>query len=295
MGQDCSRGRGCCAPDIGGDDRLDVRARRNTVSVPTYGAGVTWKRTYSDEQLLRAIAGSDSWRGVLRELGLLATSAGSIRSVRSHADLLGVDYTHFRGGRRWTEDELRRAIQTANTWSEATRLLGLRDGSAKSLVKGHAARLGLDFRHLNAHSAITDCGESRPDVHHLDRAGSLLAAAWFTLCGYSVSWPLEPSRFDLLVCVQTVVRRVQVKTTTVRVADTWKVYLSTSRRERKTYSPDEIDDFFIIDGDLVCYLIPVAAVGGLHAIHLRAYARYQLAQVGQTGVRGGGDAKSAPS
>jgi hypothetical protein len=33
-------------------------------------------------------------------------------------------------------------------------------------------------------------------------------------------------------------------------------------------SRDEIDDFFIIDGELMCYLIPVAVVGGLHAIHL---------------------------
>jgi hypothetical protein len=55
--------------------------------------------------------------------------------------------------------------------------------------------------------------------------------------------------------------------------------LSTSHRERRTYDPDEIDDFFIIDGELMCYLIPVAVVGGLHAIHLAGYVKYQLAQV----------------
>ncbi|GAA3166931.1 hypothetical protein GCM10010531_19500 [Blastococcus jejuensis] len=119
----------------------------------------------------------------------------------------------------------------------------------------------------------------RPDIAHLDRAGSLLAASWFTLCGHTVSWPLEPTRYDLLVCTNESTRRIQVKTTTTRAGDTWKVYLSTSRRGRRTYDPDEVDEFFIIDGELLCYLIPVSAVGGLHAIHLRGYAQYQLAQM----------------
>ena len=67
-----------------------------------------------------------------------------------------------------------------------------------------------------------------------------------------------------------------MKTTTVHVGHTWKVYLSTCRRRRRTYNPDEVDDFFIIDGDLSNYLIPVAAVGGLQAIHLAAYEQYLL-------------------
>ncbi|PUB24850.1 hypothetical protein C8K30_108106 [Promicromonospora sp. AC04] len=99
------------------------------------------------------------------------------------------------------------------------------------------------------------------------------------LCGNDVSWPLEPSRYDLLVSTVTGIRRVQVKTTRTRAGDSWKVYLSTTRGERRTYDPDEIDDFFIIDGDLNYYLIPVAVVGGLHAIHLNAYGRYRQVSV----------------
>ncbi|MFP5315592.1 MAG: group I intron-associated PD-(D/E)XK endonuclease [Actinomycetes bacterium] len=118
----------------------------------------------------------------------------------------------------------------------------------------------------------------QPDISCLDRAGSLLAAAWFALCGCDVSWPLEPSRYDLLVDSEKGFRRVQVKTTSVRVADTWKVYLSTTHRERTTYDPDEIDDFFVVDGDLAYYLIPVSVVGGLHAIHLSAYRHFRLDQ-----------------
>jgi hypothetical protein len=246
-----------------------------TVSGPNYGAGMARKRAYSDEQLLHAIATSTSWRGVLRELGLVATSAGAMRSVRSQADRLGADCSHFKGQRRWTEEDLCAAIKAARTWSEAVELLGLA-ASAVSAVKGHAARLGLDFEHLKAQPSARN-RKIGPDIAYLDRAGSLLAASWFALCGHAVSWPLEPSRYDLLVCSDEKIRRVQVKTTTVRAGATWKVYLSTSHRERRTYDPDEIDDFFIIDGGLMFYLIPVVAVGGLHAIHLGAYVDYQLA------------------
>ena len=103
-----------------------------------------------------------------------------------------------------------------------------------------------------------------------------MTAAWFALCGYDVSWPLEPSRYDLLVSGNEGIRKVQVKTTTVRVGETWKVYLSTARTVRKTYAPGEIDEFFVITGELECYLIPFADVGGLHAIHLRHYERFRL-------------------
>jgi hypothetical protein len=114
-----------------------------------------------------------------------------------------------------TEDDLRAAIETGSTWSEAVDLLGIHDVSAVSASWGHAARPGLDFKHLTEQPTASGNCETRPDIAHLDRAGSLLAASWFTLCGHSVSWPLEPSRYDLLVCTDEGIRRVQVKTTTV--------------------------------------------------------------------------------
>ncbi len=59
-----------------------------------------------------------------------------------------------------------------------------------------------------------------------------------------------------------------------REGRSWKGYSSKRIRERKTYDPDEIDDFFTIDGDLSYYVIPLAAVGGLHATHLGAHETY---------------------
>ena len=109
-----------------------------------------------------------------------------------------------------------------------------------------------------------------------------MAAAWFTLCGYGVSWPLEPARYDLLVERDGAVHRVQVKTTLVRAGASWQAWLSTTGKKRKPYDPDDIDFFFVIDGDLACYLIPIAAVGGLHAVNLSAYETYRVDTWGGT-------------
>lgn len=123
----------------------------------------------------------------------------------------------------------------------------------------------------------------RPHQVNLARAGSLLAAAWFELCGCSVCWPLEPCRYDLLVWLGPAAERIQVKTTTVKQGTSWTVWLSNTGKARTTYDPDEIDQFFVIDGDFDYYLIPVTAVGGLMAIRLSAYRAYQLPRIPDVG------------
>lgn len=81
----------------------------------------------------------------------------------------------------------------------------------------------------------------------------------------------------LVVDTGTGLCRVQVKATTVRTGGSWKVYLSTWRQGRTVYDADEIDHFFVIEGALSYYVIPLTAVGGLHAIHLSAYERFRVA------------------
>lgn len=236
------------------------------------------ERSYRDEDLEAAVAASHSWRGVLRELGLSATSSSAIRSVRFHADRLGLDHSHFTGLRRWTDEQLRDAIRVATSWSQVAQTLGLTGGSSESAVKGHAARLGIEVEHLRQQPLArgTNSNEMLPDPGNLPRAASMLAAAWFTLCGHDVSWPLEPCRYDLLVRIDERFERIQVKTTRIRSGVTWDVWLSNTRKGRVTYDPDEIDYFFVVDGDLGYYLIPVATVGGLHAIRLSGYADYRV-------------------
>lgn len=235
---------------------------------------------YSDAELATAIAKASSWRGVLRNLGLLDSSSGAIRHARAKADDLALDYAHFSGQQGWTEAQLRAAVRASHPWDEVSKKLGLDGAASASTLPGHAARLRIDSRHFTERKEANDVSNLRPDISRLDRAGPMFAAAWFTLCGWDVSWPLEPSRFDLLVTRGAENRRVQVKTTTVRVGETWKVYLSNSRGQRKTYDPSEIDDFFVITGDFACFLIPLQVVGGLHAIHVNSYGRFKVQAFG---------------
>lgn len=138
-------------------------------------------------------------------------------------------------------------------------------------------RLGLDTAHLNPpRTPQPPALMVRPQRANLSRAGALMAAAWFELCGQAVSWPLEPCRYDLLIWNNAAAHRVQVKTTTVKQGGAWTAWISNSGTGRATYDPDDIDYFFVIDGDFNYYLIPVAAVGGLMAIRLGAYSQYQL-------------------
>lgn len=211
-----------------------------------------------------------------------------MRSVRAHADRLGLDHAHFTGQRRWTDQDLTAAIESASSWTQVAQVLGLVGGSSTTTIRGHALRLGLDTAHLApAPKSPVPEHELRPQLTHLARAGSLLAAGWFELCGHRVSWPLEPCRYDLLVWIADSAQRIQVKTTTVKQGRAWTVWISTTGKERSAYAPDEIDHFFVIDGDLNFYLIPVAAVGGLMAIQLSAYEDYLVQREATTPATAG--------
>src|SRR5215831_12789704 len=107
-------------------------------------------RTWSDAQLTEAVRVSSNWRGVMRELGLNATSAGAIRFIRRNAVRLGLDTSHFRGKRRWSDAQLRRALSESQTWDEVLGALGLAidSGGTRTHVRSHAIRLGLNFSHL---------------------------------------------------------------------------------------------------------------------------------------------------
>ncbi len=237
-------------------------------------------RTYSDEALVAAVATAHSWRGVLRELGLLATSAAAARSVKRNAARLGLDSSHFTGQRRWTEQALTDAIASSKSWSQVTKALGLSGGSSPSLLKGHALRLGLDLTHFGTTPVAAPArAHVQPELANLPRAGSLMAATFLTLCGYEISWPLEPARYDLVASRDRSLIRIQVKTCRRWGAGGWEVSLSTTSGGRHTYDPDDIDEFFVIDGDLEFYLIPVAAVGGRHAITLSRYGAFRMEQL----------------
>jgi PD-(D/E)XK nuclease superfamily protein len=247
------------------------------------------RRTWTDDQLRHAVETSHSWRGVLRALGFKPTSTGSMRVAQRRAAHLGLDISHFRGKRRWTDEQLTKAVKSAASWREVGDRLGLitDTGTTKTLLKGHAARLGLDTGHLTRPSnepieQFQSVNALRYAPEHLRRAAPSLAAAWFALRGCTSSLPMEPEVYDLLVESPDGLQRVQVKSTTCKSADTWMVKVGHgSGGKRNTigvipYDHEAIDLFFIVDGDLQLYLIPSAVLGGRIRINLNAYGAYRV-------------------
>ena len=228
----------------------------------------------------------------MRQLGFgdRAGSAGAIRIVRRRAVALGLDWSHFRGKRRWSDAQLRQAVAEGRSWEEVVTRIGLStaSGNVQPHLKSHAIRLGLDTSHLNAvaHTgrqppeAVPRIASAATDRKYLRAAGPVTAAAWFMLRGCAVSFPIEPAAYDLLADTADGMSRVQVKTTTFASHAGWMATVGhhpdthSKKGQLQAYDPDEIDLFFIVDGDMTMYLIPYRAVAGRVRVLLRTYRKY---------------------
>ena len=195
----------------------------------------------------------------------MGTSAACRASCRGRATSSSLDSSHFTGQRRWSEDDLAAAVACVTYLAPGQQRLGLAGGGSATALKGHATAARNRRAHFGAAGVVNaDAAADSSVPDQLSRAGSMLAASWFTMCGYEVIWPLEPCRYDLVVDPRAAVLRVQVKTMRRR-AEGWQVQLTTSghptggNHARTFYDPDEIDSFFVIDADLNYYLIPVAS------------------------------------
>lgn len=250
------------------------------------------RRTWTDAELVAAVKTSTSWRGVMKALGLTGTSSYGIRLVRRHAERLGLDASHIRGNRRWSDDQLRQAVAESKSWEEVLLRLGLSttSGSVQPHIKSHAVRLSLDTEHLKAvrqegrqpPEAVPQVTQMPVDRKYLRVAAEPIAATWFMLRGCAVSIPASQARYDLLVDTPAGIKRVQVKsTTTTHKSNGWMAGVGhhPDTHSKKNgyvlaYSPDEIDLFFIVDGDMTIYLIPSLAIAGRVRILLRTYRKY---------------------
>lgn len=241
---------------------------------------------WSDDDLRAAVADGRSWRSVARALGLKGTSSGTLRALKRRAASLDLDTAHFTYQRRWSDRQLCDAVSSADSWADVIRALDLCDSGpdVRVRVKGHAVRLGLDTSHLERRIA----GRFEPldllaDPRFLSKAAELFAAAFFAVRGAAVAIPACPAAYDLLVEFDGCQQRVQVKTTTWRAHHgTWIVtighrpYVLDKSASRMPYDPDDLDYYFIIDGDLVVYLVPSSVVAGLKTISVGAYQDYRV-------------------
>jgi hypothetical protein len=232
------------------------------------------------------VAANVTWKAVARSLGLAQSATPRLQR---HARRLGLSTTHFRGRRRWSDDNLTVAVADSKGWAEVIRRLDISDTSDTRIrLKGHAIQLGLDIAHLDpsppADETTEDLRDRPPDPsRNLRIAAEAIAVAWLTLRGVPVAVPTQQCEYDLLITLSGRQQRVQVKTGTFRGRHgTWQVcvgrrpYVLDKSALKSPYDPDTIDYFFIIDGDGAIYLIPSRVLAGKVAINIGAYERHRV-------------------
>ncbi|WP_162000931.1 group I intron-associated PD-(D/E)XK endonuclease [Bifidobacterium tibiigranuli] len=193
--------------------------------------------------------------------------------------------------RTYSDAKLADAVKRSHSWRGVLRELGLKGTSGRSIisVRNRATALGLDLPLLDESVPKLKTSTQRSyrdpadgcniSINNLSKAAASIAASWYQLAGFDVSLPLEPVRFDLIVTHAATVCRVQVKSTITKERGSWKVFISSTSGGRTSYSPSEIDEFFIVDGDFQLYRIPLREVSGKKALSLNCYLHFQVSMV----------------
>jgi Zn finger protein HypA/HybF involved in hydrogenase expression len=115
-------------------------------------------RSWTDEQLIAAVAASKNLREVHDRLGL---KAGKYDIMRKHIKRLGIDASHLprasagspRSSRKFSDDDLISAVDVETTVHGVLRRLGYpANGGMFRYIKSHIERLGLDTSHFTGQS-----------------------------------------------------------------------------------------------------------------------------------------------
>ena len=253
-----------------------------------------YARTWTDEQLAQAVAEEHSWRAVARSLNMKSTSSWAL--VHRRAEELGLDTSHFRGKRAWTNQGLAEAIATSKTWSGTARKIGAgTDRASISSLRELARQMGVDASHLadrasRAHTPISMPGQT---FENFGLEAEYLAAAWFASRGFRVGLATSGLPYDLIIDRCGVIQRVQVKSTTAAptASGTVSARLShltpskgagTNRREQ-CYEPSDFDLFFVLTGEGHVFLIPLQDVVGMQRLMLGPGSPYYVQTIGLSG------------
>ncbi|WP_433261961.1 group I intron-associated PD-(D/E)XK endonuclease [Micromonospora vinacea] len=230
----------------------------------------------------------------------------TVASLRNRADLLKFDYTHLygKGHRRpviaaVTDERLRELVLQSRSWNHLAQGLGYAASNTKDTgwrprVEARINALGLSTEHFQgrgfnglaplAHEPVFTAD---PTPERLRVAATGKAIAWFSERGYTVSLPVEPAVYDLIVDSPNGLDRIQVKSSAAAdrgvhcsrtLYDTTRPgSASTGRYTRRPYEPGEIDYFFIVMADGGMYLLPYEVIG--RSMKITVGARYEQFRV----------------
>jgi hypothetical protein len=117
--------------------------------------GMPRPRSWTDEQLIAAVAASRTLKEVHERLGL---KPGKYDVMRAHIKRLGIDALHLPRSdvgagsaprRRWTDTDLAEAVLRSDSVSEVSRRLGYTpNGGGHRMLVARMRKLGLDRSHF---------------------------------------------------------------------------------------------------------------------------------------------------
>jgi hypothetical protein len=152
--KDVLRSLGLASP---GGSHWDVRQRIEILGLDTshFRYPLRGRRAWSDADLSTAVAKSSSYADVVRSLGLELDTRTYSR-IQRRIRLLRLDTSHFRRERsrparptRWTDENLRAAVQQARSYAGVLRALGLVPaGGNYAQVKRRISELAVDTSHF---------------------------------------------------------------------------------------------------------------------------------------------------
>lgn len=231
--------------------------------------------TATRTELAALVARGLSQRAIARELGV------SLKVVQTLLTRFELRTTATSGPpRTFTDEALQQAVSAATSWESLRLALATPDGVTPGhrSVRVAAERLQLDTSHFTGHpgllpvqaAAALPVGASPLS----DQFAEFMAASWHAANGARVSLTTG-ARYDLVADYGGQLQRVQVKRAGFRSSGTsWIANLTTQRysadgnqtangrRVVLPYAPDEVDEFFLVCGDMTMYRVPFEAVAG---------------------------------
>ena|SRR3989442_126790 len=122
-----------------------------------------------------------------------------------------------------------------------------------------------------------------PNPRKQGNLGLAIAIAYLTRIGLDVAIPLtDTQRYDLIVVHEDGRDRVQVKTTTMKVGNSYVVHLRTvggnkSQVIARPFDPTDYEWLFVVCADATAYLIPSSEITSRESLSLgRKYERFRL-------------------
>jgi PD-(D/E)XK endonuclease len=260
-------------------------------------------RTWTDGQLVEAVAVSTTWNEVVHQLGRQKNTKAR-KTIQGHVTRLGLDVSHLPSfepvapiypDQPFPAEGFADAVKQSSTWAEVMRRLGMRESKHNyGRLQRMASELELDASHFRGQAwasrpvtAMPTPFTREPYSTSFRKAATAIAMAWFLERGYGVCLPVEPRSYDLVVESDEGFMKVQVKSTTSRDNGRWCVRIhrkayhagaeAIERRMKRVYCADEVDFFFVVVKSGDKYVIPLSATRGMTQLTLDGkYAAYRV-------------------